>query len=115
MFWSWLFPFLKSEAHPTPRTKPVKAQEPVEVLPAGPFDTTPPAPIVLPAPTSTPVDAGAAAAAGAAFLLGAAMARHTHHDASTDARHHSGQDAGSTVSDLGSIGGTSDGGGTGVG
>lgn len=127
MFWSWLFPERKADAaHPDEKPavkEPSEAVAREEVMPAGPFDMTPPAPIGIPAPVAAPADAGVAAAAGAAFLFGAEVANRMHPQTTADATHQGdgrGDDAnhhhanqGTVVSDLGSIGGGSGDGGIG--
>lgn len=134
MFWSWLFPERKGDEEHTASKSAVKDATPTreegearEVMPAGPFDPTPPAPIGVPTPVAPPADAGLAAAAGAAFLFGAEVANRMHHQTPADAAHQadgtrdsSGDDAnhhhgnqGTMLSDLGSIGGGSGDGGIG--
>ncbi len=131
MFWSWLFPERKTDAAHTAEKPVVKeadktvAQE--DIMPAAPFDPTPPAAIGIPTPVAPPADAGLAAAAGAAFLFGAEVANRMHPQAAADAtyqgdgmrdgrgddsNHHHGNQ-GTMVSDLGSIGGGSGDGGIG--
>lgn len=114
MFWSWLFGSSKTAtkkraAAARAFAMPAASEPGHEVMPAGPFDPTPPAPIVLPGAATSAADAGAAAAAGAAYLLGAEMVlsgRAGVPNGPADGaghHHHAGTQAGGT-SDLGSIG-----------
>jgi hypothetical protein len=134
MFWSWLFPERKMDGARTAEKPVVKApteardaRSQEDIMPAAPFDPTPPAAIGIPTPVAPTADAGLAAAAGAAFLFGAEVANRMHPQTTADAAHQGdgmrdgrGDDAnhhhgnqGTMVSDLGSIGGGSGDGGVG--